>query len=193
MRRTRPIRPGSLVSRGESAEKRRLARLTLAAALGEPALPQSASVVFRVSAPDACFLVGLQCVLEAGLLHGACAANDSGLLYLVDRWTGTAYWEEQIRIRVATSRKLPPRGECQHDALLALWYRRTIVNAFTRASEEHTRAFRPRARGFGQFLGTFQVMAQDGDADAAFCAIRATECGRFGRDRGQAGPSITTP
>lgn len=71
-----------------------------AAAFGQPPFPQSTTILFRVAAPHARFLVRLQGVLEAFVENLAIGADSSRHCDLLDSRTGAAYREKQAGIGV---------------------------------------------------------------------------------------------
>ena len=91
--------------------------LTLAAALSEPTLAVSPSVVLGKPTPDSGFLIRLECVEKAFFLDCAYCTDHRCLLDHVDGWACRSDREEDVRVGVTASRELSPIGEGEHAAV----------------------------------------------------------------------------
>ena len=78
------------------------------ALLGQPALAELAALFLGRATPDAGFLVRRQGELQALGVHGTHRADLLGGIDLVERDAGGADGEEQLGVRVATQRTVPP-------------------------------------------------------------------------------------
>ena len=86
----------------------RLSVALMLAALGSHLATDLSSLVFGGSTPNATVLVGLDCEVEAFLLHGALATHVLGFADLQQRLAGRADGEEQLWVGVPAESLLAP-------------------------------------------------------------------------------------
>jgi len=97
--------------------------------LGQPPLAEPTSIVLGEPAPDPGLLIGLEGILETGLLHRASRTDGDGGLDVIDGGPGGSYRKEQRRFGIPARGQIPPvccDGGCCEQELLP-----TFVMFFT--------------------------------------------------------------